>query len=343
MRSGKGITQVMKVPPTYWAYVRRAFAQLLEGDARAIAQMNRLLETISTVPLAQQHQPASQLFGLIGGLPAARELGFLMGRQIPLTAYGEMTLGFKIAPTLGEALKLVAKYHHREIPLFLYSYAESATEGRFTVGFRCAVDTKTEALLVSAVACIIDSELSRVTGRPCNLKKVELTPSSEGWAPSYRKHLSLTPDTHHEANTVVMDKAVLDLPNPIADRDTLDALIAEYEQQAILRSSATRPATRVRELVMSSIGDPPSLGSLSKTLHLTPRQLRLILARDGTNYQEIVKSCRVEYASTLFKDPALTISQVAYRLGYSDLSAFTHSFMRWTGKSPSRFRSDMRP
>jgi hypothetical protein len=35
--------------------------------------------------------------------------------------------------------------------------------------------------------------------------------------------------------------------------------------------------------------------------------------------------------------------QIAYRLRYSDLSAFTHSFSRWTGKSPSTVRIEMLP
>ena len=46
------------------------------------------------------------------------------------------------------------------------------------------------------------------------------------------------------------------------------------------------------------------------------------------------------------KDPqALTVEEalslIAERLGYSDLSAFSHAFYRWTGKSPSAFRSEM--
>ena len=34
----------------------------------------------------------------------------------------------------------------------------------------------------------------------------------------------------------------------------------------------------------------------------------------------------------------LRLSDIAYMLGYADLSAFNHAFNRWTGTSPSDFR-----
>jgi AraC-like DNA-binding protein len=69
--------------------------------------------------------------------------------------------------------------------------------------------------------------------------------------------------------------------------------------------------------------------------------LRLVLAREKSSYQAIVRSCRVEYATALFRDPTISLSEIAHRLGYSDLSAFTHAFNRWTGCSPSRFRREL--
>jgi AraC-like DNA-binding protein len=38
-------------------------------------------------------------------------------------------------------------------------------------------------------------------------------------------------------------------------------------------------------------------------------------------------------------DAHLTISQIAWLLGYQEASAFTHAFKRWTGKTPREMRA----
>jgi AraC-like DNA-binding protein len=37
-------------------------------------------------------------------------------------------------------------------------------------------------------------------------------------------------------------------------------------------------------------------------------------------------------------DETLSISEIAWLLGYQDVSAFTHAFKRWTGATPSAIR-----
>jgi AraC-like DNA-binding protein len=38
-------------------------------------------------------------------------------------------------------------------------------------------------------------------------------------------------------------------------------------------------------------------------------------------------------------DPKLQISKIAWLLGFIEVSAFTHAFKRWTGKTPSQMRT----
>jgi AraC-like DNA-binding protein len=37
-------------------------------------------------------------------------------------------------------------------------------------------------------------------------------------------------------------------------------------------------------------------------------------------------------------DEGLELADVAFRLGFSDVSSFSRSFRRWTGVSPGRYR-----
>ena len=331
----------MKSHAAYWAHIQKAFTQIISGDQAALAELNALVDAVRTSQLQQQHKPMSRLFSILGGIDAAHELGFRFGTQIPITAYGGLSLGVRIAPTFRDALKLIVKYHHGETPLVLYSYQESKTEGRLMVGFRCPIESRGEALLVSAVVSAVDAELLRITGKKHHIKRIELNLSSKGWESLYQKHLLVRPEIDHGVNAIVFDKETLDLPNSSADIGTFNEMIAEYERDQLLYEVPKSIVLQTTEQIMSRISDPPTIDCLAKFFGLSPRRLRSTLSREGTSYREIVRNCRVEYAAALLRNPASSISDVAFRLGFIDLSAFTHNFQRWTSLSPSSFRRNI--
>jgi len=98
--------------------------------------------------------------------------------------------------------------------------------------------------------------------------------------------------------------------------------------------------TWVRGLIIKNL----SSGTLSKTsiasqLHMSPRNLQFKLAAQGTSYQEILDTTRKELALAYIEQRRLAITEIAYLLGFTDSANFTRAFRRWTGKSPSEFRS----
>lgn len=49
---------------------------------------------------------------------------------------------------------------------------------------------------------------------------------------------------------------------------------------------------------------------------------------------------RLERARELLTHTGMNLSQIADALGYADAANFTRAFKRWTGHSPSRYRSE---
>ena len=82
--------------------------------------------------------------------------------------------------------------------------------------------------------------------------------------------------------------------------------------------------------------------TLAKVLALSARTLSRRLADEGTTYEEVVDQLRRTLALQYLKDPGMSISQIAWLLGYEGSTSFNHAFKRSTGRSPFVARNEKR-
>lgn len=78
-----------------------------------------------------------------------------------------------------------------------------------------------------------------------------------------------------------------------------------------------------------------ALGTSSRSLHRKLKEL-------NTSYKTIVDETRQHLARQYLKQSDQSITSITYQLGFKDVSSFSRSFKRWTGLSPSEFRSTSR-
>ena len=78
---------------------------------------------------------------------------------------------------------------------------------------------------------------------------------------------------------------------------------------------------------------------VAKTLGHSERTLTRRLADENTTYEEVVDQLRRSLALQYVREPSLSVSQIAWLLGYEGSSSFNHAFVRWTGRSPSATRN----
>lgn len=82
----------------------------------------------------------------------------------------------------------------------------------------------------------------------------------------------------------------------------------------------------------------PYLIKVAKKMRLTPRVLSKRIRNEGEEFKLLVKQKRHEKALILLKNENVSLSDIAYTLGYTEHSAFTRAFKGWTGCSPCQFR-----
>jgi AraC-like DNA-binding protein len=63
------------------------------------------------------------------------------------------------------------------------------------------------------------------------------------------------------------------------------------------------------------------------------------LADEGVTYEEVVDQLRRSIALQYIKEPSVSVSQIAWLLGYEGSTSFNHAFRPWTGQSPSTARN----
>jgi CheY-like chemotaxis protein/AraC-like DNA-binding protein len=100
--------------------------------------------------------------------------------------------------------------------------------------------------------------------------------------------------------------------------------------------------TRAMEAIESRLGDESfGVQDLSNALAMTPRQLnRKLTALANQSPNEFIRSFRLHRARQLLEQEAGTVSEIAYRVGFGNLSYFSRCFKEQFHVLPSEVHSD---
>jgi AraC-like DNA-binding protein len=133
----------------------------------------------------------------------------------------------------------------------------------------------------------------------------------------------------------------LALPLVTEDRHLLETLQPICEEAAKERNTAkgTLRASVENEVLRLLHHGKAQRETVAKKLAMSTRTLARRLADENTNYEEVVDQLRRSLALQYVKEPSLSLSQIAWLLGYEGSSSFNHAFLRWTGRSPSAARN----
>jgi AraC-like DNA-binding protein len=132
-------------------------------------------------------------------------------------------------------------------------------------------------------------------------------------------------------------------PLPTANPDMAQAserIALEYLERLDRTDSVTQVRRRILELLPSG---PPTQTEIARSLALSPRTLHRRLAEAGTSFAGLLDDTRRELAGGYLQRTDYSIAEVAYLLGFAEVSSFNRAFRRWTGTPPSAVRRGIPP
>lgn len=142
-----------------------------------------------------------------------------------------------------------------------------------------------------------------------------------------------------EGWSLIVDEQLL--PRPLA---SADAFLLPRFVEAMEDLLANMPSNDLVEQVKRRIQVLLGSGDMSEErvavpMNISPRHLRRKLSMEGTSYEQLVDEVRKEGAIRMISQGQLSLTSIAYELGFLDPSSFTRAFRRWTGMSPTAFRT----
>ncbi|KAA8699228.1 MULTISPECIES: AraC family transcriptional regulator [Pseudomonas] len=139
-------------------------------------------------------------------------------------------------------------------------------------------------------------------------------------------------------NRMVLEAQWLDVPLPnhhaLALRQALGLL--ELESAQLHRKMDLIQAV---ERAISRDLQGSQLEKVASDLNMSGRTLRRRLTEHGLTFEALLEQVRRARCMGLLGNPSLSIERITQEVGYSDVRSFRRAFKRWTGLSPSAFRS----
>ncbi|MFO0745743.1 MAG: AraC family transcriptional regulator [Myxococcota bacterium] len=143
-----------------------------------------------------------------------------------------------------------------------------------------------------------------------------------------------------EHDELWLDAALLERPQRHAE----PALAAVLDEQLASRLAALpREEVSFLDLTRNAIAaelahGEPTLEAVAGRLHMSSRSLQRRLQQEGTSLSLVLDRLRSELAVRLLGESREAIGEVAFRLGFSDVTTFHRAFRRWTGQTPAAYR-----
>lgn len=278
-------------------------------------------------------------------------LSFLLARELRLTIHGTLGFAALTSPTFADALDSVRRYLHLRVPFLGMSQSEAGDQvlvklcTEFQVpGLYPFLAETVCATLILLTEQLLDRDDAARHGFALEDGKLPgvtvcLSAPEPPWYRQFAHQLPVRFEYGQQDEMMVFPKELLKVRMRLADAEAsrMARDQCEFELQKALKEQGDI-VLAIRNMLRMMPGPLPSLEAMAERFCVSSRTLKRRLAERDTSYREILESVLKDRAIQLLRYTNQSVSEIAYELGYADLSNFSRAFRKWTGKSASEFR-----
>ncbi|TNC24639.1 AraC family transcriptional regulator [Amycolatopsis alkalitolerans] len=280
---------------------------------------------------------ARQELGVVRNLAAALpDAGLALGREYHAATFGIFGFAFLSSPTVRDAVNLAFRYLDLS---FAFSMPRAVVAGdRVQMELDdTALPDDVARFLVERDLAAIHTMLAELLPTPVPLLSLNLRYPEPSTVEEYTAIFGVRPRFAQPGNVGTFDATFLDAPLPLANPQTVALCESQCRTLVSQRRSRAGIADEVRARLTRFGALAGGMPAVARELGMSTRTLRRKLDESGTSFRTLLDEVRMALAEEMLTTGALSIEDVAIRLGYAEASSFIHAFKRWKGTTPAAY------
>ncbi|WP_198262861.1 AraC family transcriptional regulator [sulfur-oxidizing endosymbiont of Gigantopelta aegis] len=249
---------------------------------------------------------------------------------------GALGYAWLASATLERAFHRLSRFQH--IVTNAYEVDIDMSESLYKVSIRYskqnpAFQARSESIL-STLLC-----MSRMNfGNTLEVQSVSFVHPAPDKLEKYRDVFNCEPEF-----AASMDSISFGLKDIRKNLPSANPIFAEMMDQSIIKTLSQLETDNIVSQVKSVIIEQLSCGKITEEdiaglLNMSKRKLQLKLADENVRFKSILDEIRSTLARDYLNEQHLCLSEIAFLLGFSEVSSFSRAFKRWTGISPGQFK-----
>jgi AraC-like DNA-binding protein len=269
-------------------------------------------------------------------------VGLRIGSQVHPRDMGPLGYTILNSPTVLAALQSFVRYlrvYARGCEFDLQVEGTSAYfKYVYTFTEPCAVERRQEA---ECTLAMVKHALEVITSKKLELEAVSFEHPKPDDTSKHQKVFEAPLFFSQEINSLKFKASILQRGTAHAEHRLFEVLEEHLAQIINTRADEDDLVSRVGNAIAQSLSNGvPSIEDVAATFFMTKRTLQRRLADEGVLFNEFADDIRRKLAIQYVKNTRMPLTEVAFLLGYSHISAFSRAFRRWMGKSPIDFRGE---
>ncbi len=269
-------------------------------------------------------------------------LGFRLALDFDLRQIGLLYYVMASSETLGDALERAERYSsiaNAGVVIRCLANRDLAISLRYA-----GVARHTDRQQIEALVTMIVRTCRTLTNRRLVPRAVRFAHRRSNDVSELERFFGCPTAFGADADEIVFDKKEGQLHLVGAD-PYLNEVLLRYCEEALShrRSNASPLRTRIENAITPLLPHRKAgLGAVARQLGMSVRTLSRRLSKEDLKFAEVLNQLRSDLALEYLGEPSLSISQIAWLVGYHDVSSFSHACKRWTGMNPVKMREQLR-
>lgn len=281
-----------------------------------------------------------RLYQLCARLTGDDAFGLHVGEASHPTMFDVLGYILMNSPTVGEALNRLERYQRVWTDGSVLSPSVGDGRARIRYSYEIAEPGPEERRQdCEATLSIVTTGMRAIIGSDWHPDVVWFEHAASADLSEHRRIFRCPIAFGQSGNALIFDASVLARAIPRAD-PALGAVLDRHAQALLdARPAGASLADRVRQVILDRLrGCEPDLTTVARELGMSTRTLQRRLKEERTTVNEVIDGIRRDLSTRYLRQPDLTISDVAYLLGFAEPSTFHRAFRKWTGLTPGEFR-----